>query len=303
MTADTALFGRFFDDAALFPPARLPVDEAIPGHLVHRASAHAGVVGPFIAAPAHLATVAGAVAGRGIDHLDVAISGKLPDVAAAILDVPPRVRVVSLEIAGPAADVVALLGEARDRLGGTAAPQPSAPPGRGPQGYVEVGLRRAADEVSADLDTVAAAAGDDDGPRPRAKFRTGGTTPEAFPTDAEFAVGIVGAAGRGLPFKLTAGLHDPARHRDPATGFEHQGLLNVLLAADAALLGADVEEVAGILGDRDESGLARAVRDLAPERVRAVRGLVLSVGTCSIDECVEGLTRVQVLDLPVPVPA
>lgn len=286
MTADPALFGRFFDDAALFPPARLPVDEAIPGHLVHRASPHAGVVGPFISAPAHLVMVAGAVAGRGIDHLDVAISGKLPDVAAAMLDVPPRVNVVSLEIAGPAADVVALLEEARDRVGGTAVPQ----------GYVEVGLRRPADEVLADLDTVAAAG---DGPRPRAKFRTGGTTPEAFPTDAEFAVGIVGAASRELPFKLTAGLHDPARHRDPATGFEHQGLLNVLLAADAALLGAEVDEVAKILGDRDESGLARAVRDLAPERVRAVRGLVLSVGTCSIDECVDGLGRAGVLDLPV----
>lgn len=290
MAAEASLFGRFFDDAALFPPARLPVDEAIPGHLVHRASSHSGVVGPFIAAPAHLDAVDGAIAGRGIGHLDVAVSGKLADVAAALMAVPPHVRVVSLEVAGPAGDVVALLEETRERFDG----------GRAPQGYVEVGLRRPSDEVLADLDTVAAAGG---APAPRAKFRTGGTTPEAFPTDAEFAVGIVGAARRDLPFKLTAGLHDPARHRDPITGFEHHGLLNVLLAADAALLWADADEVAGILGDRDEAGLARAVRDLAPERVREVRGLVLSVGTCSITECVDGLTRVGVLGLPVPAPA
>jgi hypothetical protein len=289
VTADPSLFEGFFDDAALFPPARLPVDQAIPGHLVHRASDHAGVVGPFIAAPAHLAAIDAAVAGRGIERLDVAISGRLPDVAAALFDVPPHLRVITLEVAGPAADVVTLLDETRDRF-----------QGRAPQGYVEVGLRRDSSAVHADLDTVAAAEGE---PRPRAKFRTGGTTTEAFPTDNEFAVGIVGASRRGLPFKLTAGLHDPARHRDPATGFEHHGLLNVLAATDAALLGAEADEVAAILTERGEAGLADAVRDLPPERVQAVRALVLSVGTCSIDECVDGLTRVGVLDLPVPASA
>jgi hypothetical protein len=283
--SDGPLFARFFDDAALFPPARLPVDQAVPGHLVHRVSDHAGVVGPFIASPAHLAAVAGAVAGRGIGSLDVAISGRLPDVAAALPDLPPHVHVVSLEVAGAAGDVVALLDETRDRFDG-----------RVPQGYVEVGLDREPEAVLADLDLVAAAEGE---PRPRAKFRTGGTTVEAFPTDTEFAVGIVGAARRGLPVKLTAGLHDPARHRDPETGFEHHGLLNVLLAADAAHRGAGVEEVAGLLAERDEPGLAAAVRDLPEARAREVRRHVLSVGTCSIDECVAGLTRVGVLDLTV----
>lgn len=280
------LFARFFDDAALFPPARLPVDQAVPGHLVHRVSDHAGVVGPFIAAPAHLAAVDDAIAARGIGHLDVAVSGRLPDVAAAMADLPSHVRVVSLEVAGPVRDVLAVLEQVRGRVDGATTPQ----------GYAEVGLQRRPQDVLADLDMLAAATFE---PRPRAKFRTGGTTAEAFPTDTEFAVGIVGAARRGLPVKLTAGLHDPARHRDPETGFEHHGLLNVLLAADAARRGAGVEEVAGLLAERDEPGLAAAVRDLPEDRAREVRRHVLSVGTCSIDECVAGLTRVGVLDLPV----
>ncbi|MGF1662856.1 MAG: hypothetical protein ACFCVG_10385 [Kineosporiaceae bacterium] len=279
-------FARFFDDAALFPPARLPIKEAIPGHLAHRASDHAGVVGPFIAAPAHLAAVDDAAAGHGVAHLDVAISGRRPDVAAAMATLPSHVRAVSLEVAGPAADVLAFLAGIRDSVGGAPTPQ----------GYAEVGLQRRPQDVLADLDAVAAAAGE---PRPRAKFRTGGTTAEAFPTDAQLAVGVVGTVRLGLPFKLTAGLHDPARHRDPATGFEHHGLLNVLLATDAALRGAEVEAVSAVLADRDEAGLAAAVRELPEDRVREVRRHALSVGTCSIDECVAGLARVGVLDLPV----
>jgi len=193
---------------------------------------------------------------------------------------------VSLEVAGPTADILVFLADVRDRFGGVTTPQ----------GYAEVSLRQRPHEVLADLDAVAATAVE---PKPRVKFRTGGTTAEAFPSDAEFALGIVGATRRGLPFKLTAGLHDPARHRDPVTGFEHHGLLNVLLAADAALRGAEVEEVRAVLANRDEAGLAAAVRDLPEDRAREVRRQVLSVGTCSIDECVDGLTRVGVLDLPV----
>jgi hypothetical protein len=83
------------------------------------------------------------------------------------------------------------------------------------------------------------------------------------------------------------------------TGFEHHGLLNVLLAADAALRGAEVEEVREVVADRDEAGLAATVRGLPEDRALGVRRHVLSVGTCSIDECVDGLTRVGVLDLPV----
>ena len=48
----------------------------------------------------------------------------------------------------------------------------------------------------------------------RLKFRTGGVTADAFPTEAEVAAWIAAALDRELPFKCTAGLHNAVRHRD-----------------------------------------------------------------------------------------
>lgn len=264
------LFGGFLDDAALFPPARLPVHDAVPAHLVHRVAPHADLVGPFVVAPAHLVPVADAVAGRGIVAFTVAMSGAAAAVRAALTEVPHDVDLVCLEVAGPVDEALDVLGAA------TVA------------GYAEVGLRRPQVVVEADLDRVLLRGA-------RAKFRTGGTTAEAFPNERELALGIVGCARRQLPFKLTAGLHDPARHRDPVTGFQHHGLLNVLLATSAAADGADVDEVAAVLADRDEAGLAVLAAALDSDRVDLVRSLVQSVGTCSVDECVAGLSRVGLL--------
>jgi hypothetical protein len=166
---------------------------------------------------------------------------------------PPRAR-------ARRPSTVSVIDETRDRFDGWV-----------PQGCVEVGLSREPEAVLADLDLVAAAEGE---PRPRAKSRTGGTVAKAFPTDSEFAVGIVGAARRGLPVKLTAGLHDPARHRDLETGFEHHGLLNVLLAVDAAVRGA------GSRRSASSSPFGTRQVGLRPSGTCRRIGRARSVGTC-----------------------
>ncbi|RYE77249.1 MAG: hypothetical protein EOO74_07190, partial [Myxococcales bacterium] len=38
----------FIDDAAIFPPGNLPLDEALAAHEDHRAAEYADLVGPFI---------------------------------------------------------------------------------------------------------------------------------------------------------------------------------------------------------------------------------------------------------------
>nr|BFE70363.1 hypothetical protein GCM10020092_036640 [Actinoplanes digitatis] len=92
----------------------------------------------------------------------------------------------------------------------------------------------------------------------------------------------------GLAYKLTAGLHDPIRHRDPATGFEHHGYLNVLLATARALTGGAVDAA---LADHDGARVAAAVAAIDDPLAERVRHHFVSFGTCSITEPVDGLLR------------
>ena len=80
------------------------------------------------------------------------------------------------------------------------------------------------------LDDIAAEAGD--GGRVVAKFRTGATPAWDWPDEQELAAFLVGAAERGLPFKLTGGLHHAVRGTHTVHGQreEQHGLLNVLVA-------------------------------------------------------------------------
>jgi hypothetical protein len=110
------------------------------------------------------------------------------------------------------------------------------------------------------------------------KFRTGGVDADAFPSSRELAGCIDAALDRELPFKCTAGLHNAVRHRDPETGFEHHGFLNVLLATRAAL---DGEDVVAVLEDTDP--VAR-VKEVGEETLARTRRWFTSFGSCSILE-------------------
>jgi hypothetical protein len=97
------------------------------------------------------------------------------------------------------------------------------------------------------------------------KLRCGGAY---VPSACQLGTAIRRCVDDAQPFKLTAGLHHAIR-----TSGEH-GLLNVLAAVDTALRGDDPVPV--LLAD---DAAALTVRD-----PQAVRALLLSVGTCSIDE-------------------
>jgi hypothetical protein len=122
----------------------------------------------------------------------------------------------------------------------------------------------------------------------RLKIRTGGVRADAFPSEAELAGAIWAAVRGGLAFKLTAGLHEPIRHRDPVTGFEHHGFLNVLLATARALQGYEIERA---LVDQDGDRVAAAVAGIDEVLAKAVRHHFISFGTCSVSEPVAGLRR------------
>ncbi|MER6361845.1 hypothetical protein [Kitasatospora sp. NPDC001527] len=271
------LFRGLFDDAAVFPPGNLPVAEAVPAHRSHRTARYADAVGPFLCGAGRLDELAaaardggprlrvGLVLPGGSAELGPALSAAAPfEVAGVELATrDAREAVAALDLLLPA-DVPAAVELPRELLRGD-------------------GL----DEV---LDVLV------DSPY-RAKFRTGGVVAGAFPDEEELAGFLTGCAQRGLPYKCTAGLHHAVRHTDPATGFEHHGFLNVLLAAQET----DRAAAAEVLAERSGELLAKAVLALTDRQVTVIRNSFTAFGTCSIAEPLDDLAALGLLS-PDPTP-
>lgn len=124
------------------------------------------------------------------------------------------------------------------------------------------------------------------------KLRTGGVTPDAFPTSAQIASALVTAATRQLPIKFTAGLHHPIRQFRDEVKTKMHGFLNVLGAAViAAEHQWDADQVAMMLEDEDSGSFSFTDDFFAwgdwkidTERLQYRRKFVRSFGSCSFDE-------------------
>jgi len=129
----------------------------------------------------------------------------------------------------------------------------------------------------------------------RAKIRTGGVTPDAFPSSQFIARFIETCARHNTPFKATAGLHHPLRCYRPLTysaggpsGWMY-GFLNLFTAAALARKGiSPIEPV--LLEERfDDHGLTG--EDFAAARL----GFAISFGSCSFEEPVADLRELGLL--------
>jgi hypothetical protein len=124
-----------------------------------------------------------------------------------------------------------------------------------------------------------------------AKVRCGGPTPDAVPSSAWLAEVLVACARRRLPLKATAGLHHPFRRRGGnGSGPPQHGFVNLLAAASVALTDASCGDVAALLDIEEGDGQALLIR-----LDRRSRGLLRAIGSCSIDEPVEGLQALGLL--------
>jgi hypothetical protein len=143
----------------------------------------------------------------------------------------------------------------------------------------------------------------------RAKVRTGGLTPEAFPDPEALANFIVECARLKLPFKATAGLHHALRgtypvtyEPDSAAAMMH-GFLNVLLASCLAWHGGDVGGVRATLEETDaaafrfdDSGATWNGYSLSNAQLAAARAeFMMSFGSCSFEEPIEELQSMGLL--------
>ena len=271
MSAVAQVLRGFFDDAALFPPARLPLPAAVTAHHAHRAAWYAPLVGAFVCAWPNV---------RELRSEPLRVSLTLPDgpleLAPALAECArlEPVQLTAVEIVLPA-DLTPH--EALRMMDDLVPPEVT--------GYLEVA--REDERLPQILDALAVT-------RYRVKFRTGGLEPEAHPTEWELADAIRAAVGRGVPFKCTAGLHHAVRHTDGR--LEQHGFLNLLLAVDLARHGADVPALAAALASRSAEAIAHEVsRVAAAGRLDAARALMVGIGTCSISDPIADLVALDLL--------
>ena len=259
----TVLFDRFFDDAAIFPPGNAAMDDAVRAHVAALDSPLARHVGPFLCSASRLTALGDALTTADVDGLDLALVTPSGTAAAAIAAAhdDSRLRLRAVEVSDT---------------------EPGDPLPTVPGGTLLLVERPA--KTPFDLPPDAAL-----------KLRTGGETVDAFPDEARLASALADAIEQDLRFKLTAGLHHAVRHTDPATGFEHHGFLNVVLAVYAALHGSG--DLVAWLAERDASVVAAAVSDLDQAARGHVRSHFLSFGTCSITEPIDDLRGLGLLEV------
>jgi hypothetical protein len=271
------------DDAAIFPPGNAPLDEAVAAHRRHEQASYADMVGPFVVADNRLPELGGTPGVHAAAPLDVivVVTGGAGAIEPAVTwaSRTDGVELAGLEIAMRESDAGDLAPNARrivtafDQLGVDVPLSVEVPRlyGAGPPASWLAAL----DELAA-MDH-------------RLKLRTGGLDEDAFPSVHELATCIVAALDRELRFKCTAGLHRAVRHRDPETGFDHHGFLNVLLATRASLDGAGVDDLAGVLAVRDGAMLTTRLGEVDADGLTSARRWFTSFGSCSILEPLDDL--------------
>jgi len=135
------------------------------------------------------------------------------------------------------------------------------------------------------------------------KLRTGGVTPDAFPTSAEIAKALVVPLTHQVPIKFTAGLHHPIRQFRDEVQTKMHGFLNVL---GAAVLAAehkwDEKQIAAMLDDEDAKSFSFDNDSFSwrkwkidIKRLKDRRKFVTSFGSCSFDEPREDLRALNLL--------
>lgn len=133
----------------------------------------------------------------------------------------------------------------------------------------------------------------------RAKIRTGGVTPDAFPPASHIARFLEACARENVALKATAGLHHPLRCYRPLTysadgpsGWMH-GFLNVFTAAVFARRGVGASELEAILMAESVAKLPTLTDGNEIAAVR--RDFAISFGSCSFEEPVADLKALHLI--------
>lgn len=296
-TALRALLSGLVDYAGLFPPAALEMEDAVSRYARYVGSDERWMLGRFILPVARLdefvaaadATAADLTAREPAQPWRLSVLAG-PDDAAAIekfnREASPAGRWVIDTVETKAADIETIW-----RLATAFDTQHTV--------FVEVPVAEDPTTLIGELALRGL----------RAKIRTGGVTPDAFPSPEQVMRFLTACARLSVPFKATAGLHHPMRGQygltyepNTARGAMY-GFLNVFLAATLLFDGTDESELLPLLeeGDaatleiRDDSLSWRGHAVSAAEIAGARESFAVSFGSCSFEEPVGDLTKLGML--------
>ncbi len=295
MQSVRTLLSGAIDYAGLFPPAGLPMSEAVINYATYRSSNYNWMLGRFIVMAARL------------DEFYENASEFIPKDGAN----PWRVSVVAGEDIvetmhliknfnarngpGVVCDTVEVKATSQGKIDNTIVSLPT-----GVTAYFEL----EPDESLPDLVATLALKGQ------RAKIRTGGVTPDAFPTSQQIIRFVRTCLAANVPFKATAGLHHPIRcfkpltyKKDSVKGTMH-GFLNLFMMTGFAREGYKISVLEDLMEDEfgevfhfdEHAATWRDNFSLNTHHIQILRKLgVQSFGSCSFDEPVADLQKLGIL--------
>lgn len=289
------LLSGAIDYAGLFPPAGLSMSDAVINYATYRASNYKWMLGRFVVAAARL--------DEFYQHArDFIARDAAPPWRVAVVVGNDVTRTIDQVKEFNAAngqtvicDTLEIRAESEGMIENTALSLPN-----DVTAYFEVAL----DETLPDIISTLSIRGQ------RAKIRTGGLTPEAFPPTKAIIRFVRTCLAANVPFKATAGLHHPIRCFRPLTyeanspqGTMH-GFLNLFLMTAFAREGYrptllhDVmeEEFEEVFRFEDKSVTWRDEYVLTDVQIDSMRSQALqSFGSCSFDEPVSDLQKLGIL--------
>jgi len=283
------LLSGLIDYAGLFPPAQLPLGEAVVNHLTYRRGDESWMLGRFVLPVTRLRELASteisvSALGRGGParefveglHADLALieearhssEGRL--VIEVLETKLPSEFVLSPEAIRPFLTPVCEM-------------------------YERAGVKLFLEVPASDAEPVFEALGGiGTGPdTPGVKLRTGGLEAAAFPSCEQIATTLWSCSAEGLEFKATAGLHHPLPRYDGQLQVRMHGFVNVFLAGVFIAAGQItppetielLEEMSPENFSLQDDTIAWRGRSVSLGQIQqARRSFVRSFGSCSFEE-------------------
>lgn len=284
-----ALLTEILDYAGLFPPARLPLAEAVHCYAQYREEPEAWMLRNFICPTARLAelgellesrqltdppwTVTALGRGGSGDEYRTGLRADLQEIQWFARE-HSLANVNTFETRLAVANVAETVAALHETLPDAAV-------------YLEAsdGERSTMSEIVNRLSGTSPAVG--------LKLRCGGQTTSAVPSSEQVAFVLAACRDAAVPLKFTAGLHHPFRRYDSELRTHTHGFLNVFVAGVLAqVLRVSEEEIRAVLEDEnrsnfafDDTGLRWRERHVAVDAVPLARQrAATSFGSCSFDE-------------------
>lgn len=292
--ATRILLTGLIDYAGLFPPAALPMPEAVINYATYCNSNYSWMLGRFVVPVSRLAEFTDAAQeffarDKNCWRLSVLASEDIEDTVRQVKDFnqthAPLAVCDSIEVKANTSSLI-------EKIVPFVPPQVTA--------YFEVPLGENLPDLIATLSVH----------KQRAKIRTGGVTTDAFPSAEQITRFMRICSGANVPFKATAGLHHPVRCAKPLTydkdapvGTMH-GFLNVFLAAAFLRQGFKSRLIQEILEDdwaesftfENDGILWRQEHFLSLVQIQELRQkYAISFGSCSFVEPISDLQEIDLL--------